>query len=377
MLRDLLPMWIVRNIWPDTPPKVGGNAPGDVFLQDKLPKELNVLAEIAQDPIHAIQMLLRVGEPHIYVTYDHQPGVEFLVLALSESRHTRVMPECRPGEPRQGRRVSWYDMPKILLRGESGISDSVTMFEGEHVNLQLTQETKIRLDRVTCKEPSVETTEYLATLRKKADAVEEVLHLIMDVSSAHIPVNLTTHPNRTGHLYHHESNPHLNTTVLTRTGEFNVWPVAIYGGYMLPVYGVEYEFVSDIATIRNDLVKVKDARKLTDAHLLEVQGQANAAMNTTRQLNRGDVVRLKDQGDRRGRDSVVVKGGGGMLDKVIVVTGHLNGEWFLEEDFNFNFNFVMTEEQADFVTAGGRKMLDGLTPKEFIDKYYPEPEFTI
>jgi len=375
-MKRLLPDWIVRNIWPDTPPTKRFIS-ADPFLEDELPKELNVLAEIAQDPIHAIQILLRVGEPHIYVTYDHQPGVEFLVLALSESRHTRVMPECRPGEPRQGRRVSWYDLPKILLRGESGISDSVTMFEGEHVNLQLTPETKIRLDRVTSKEPSAETTEYLAALRKKADAVEEVLRLITDVSSAHIPVNLTTHTNRTGHLYHHESNPHLNTTVLTRTGEFNAWPVAIYGGYMLPVYGVEYEFASDIATIRNDLVKVKDARNLTDAHLLEVQGQASVVMNNLRRIERGDVVRRKPKGDFRPADAIVIQGAASQYEKILVVEGRVGNSWTLHEDFNFNFDFVMTAEQAHEVTKAGRKMLDGLSPKEFIDLHYPEPEFTI
>lgn len=379
MLRDLLPMWIVRNIWPDTPPKVGGNAPGDVFLEDNLPKEFNLLAELAKDPVHAIQMLLRAGEPHIYVTYDHpEPGREYLVLALSESRRLQLMSDLVPGQPRVKRRVAWYDRPKILLRGESGHNTSVTLIEGEHVNPRLTPETQARLELITRQNQPAEQVEELAGQRKTAEAVEEVIRLLQDVHGAHIPVNLRLHSNRTGHLHRQEYSPHeMNTEVLTRYGIYRSWPIALYGLDDLPVYGIEYEFAKDIVTIRNDLVRLKDARNLTDTHLLEVQGQASVVMNNLRRIERGDVVRRKPKGDLRPADAIVIQGAASQYEKILVVEGRVGSPWTLHEDFNFNFDFVMTAEQAHEVTKAGRKMLDGLSPQEFIDLHYPEPEFKI
>ena len=370
MLKGLLPEWVVRSIWPENPPRSGGDAPGDVFLQDNIPKDTNILAEIAKDPLHAIQILLRVGEPHIYITYDDDPE-EHLVLALSTTRH--LMPDYSPGQRSQ--RKPWYEHPKVLTRGKDNNPHStVTMREGPALTIHLSKATQAKLDAVTAKHPNVGNKVINKSIPPSTPLLNEFMQRLPKVGF-HIPIKLLCHPNGTGHLCRMTHNPHLyNTDLVTRYGTFDQWPHQIYGGDMLPVHGVEFEFVGVLETILADMKRVIDSDNLTDARLLSVQGFAEK-VKTLEPFSRGDIVRSRS-GEYSRLDGVVVKPANSWFDQLIVVVPSDNS-FKLIQGLSGNFELIMTKAQADKMTAGGRALLGGLTPVEFIDKYYPEPEFEI
>lgn len=372
MLKGLLPDWIVRSIWPDTPPPSGGRAPGDVFLDDKLPKDLNILAEIAKDPLHAIQILLRVGEPHIYITYDDDPE-EHLVLAMSTERHLNVLPEYAPGQPRP--RKAWYDRPKVLTRGKGeNPYEGVTMREGPAVTIHLTKETRAKLDAVTELHPNVGNRVINKSIPSLNPTLDEFMRLLPKVGF-HIPVKLLNHPNGTGHLCRMVYNPHCsNREILTRYGNFNDWPHQIYGGDIMPVYGVEFEFDCDLDTVIVDMKRMIDAENLIDSRLLTTQGFAKKVRDLPT-FSRGDVVRSRS-GEYSRLDGIVVKTADNWFDRLVVVVSN-DGTFKLIDGLSGNFELVMTRAQADKITAGGRALLGGMTPIEFIDTHYPEPEFKI